>query len=104
MNCGCTKDLGCFAPGQLIEFGFSNPCPDPADFIFEIWSNGAFLTITETFDPGDPIILPMEFNENSETIIKIKLPECMAGAGVHYATSPDGACSFSIHGIVPQCI
>lgn len=104
MNCGCCKDLGCFASGQTIDFGFTNPCIGDADFIFEIWTNGTFYSVTETFESGDSIQLPMSFNENSVTEIKIKLPECMTSQGVYYATTADGACCFSVHGIVQTCL
>ena len=104
MNCGCCKDLGCFAPGQTIDFGFANPCAQAADFTFQIWTNGTFYEVTEEFDPAEQIELTMSFNENSKTEIKIKLPACMVGPGVHYATTPDGACCFSVNGIVATCL
>lgn len=104
MNCGCCKDLGCFASGQIIDFGFANPCDAEADFTFQIWTNGTFYEVTETFDPLEEIQLTMVFNENSVTEIKIKLPDCMTGEGVHYATTPDGACCFKVNGIVATCL
>lgn len=104
MNCGCCKDLGCFAPGQIIDFGFANPCAGTQTFTFQIWTNGTFYEMQEDFDQGDQISLPMNFNENSVTEIKIKLPNCMVGDGVHYATTPDGACCFSVNGIVQSCL
>lgn len=104
MNCGCTKDLGCFAKDQNIDFGFVNPCPGDADFTFQIWNNGSFMESVVTFGTGDQIVLPYTFNENSDVMIKIKLPSCMVGEGVHFATSPDGACCFIAHGIVSMCV
>lgn len=104
MNCGCTKELGCFQYNENIDFGFTNPCPGDADFTFQIWVNGSFLEVVETFGSGDPIVLPYTFNENSETMIKIKLPSCMVSQGVNYATSVDGACCFIAKGIVSTCI
>lgn len=104
MNCGCCKELGCFAPGQTIDFGFNNPCLNDADFTFQIWTNGGFYELTETFESGDPIQLVMNFNENAVTEIKIKLPACMVSEGVHYATTPDGACCFLVKGVVTTCL
>jgi len=104
MMCGCVKNLGCFSYNQVIDFGFTNPCVGAGDFIFEIWSNGSFSTTTVSVDPGDPVILPFTFNEDGETLIKIKLPACMVAQGVNYATSTDGACTFSVHGVPTICM
>jgi len=106
MNCGCCKNLGCFAPGQTIDFGFINPCGDGTEFVFEIWTNGTFYQITQSFLEFAQIELPMTFNENSVTEIKIKLPPCMASptGGAYYATTVDGACCFRVNGIVATCL
>ena len=104
MNCGCTKELGCFAYNENIDFGFTNPCPGDADFTFQIWNNGSFMESVVTFGTGDQIVLPYTFNENSDVMIKIKLPLCMVSQGVNYATSTDGACCFIAHGIVAMCV
>ena len=104
MNCGCTKDLGCFAYNENIDFGFVNACPGDADFTFQIWNNGSFLESVVTFGTGEQIVLPYTFNENADVMIKIKLPSCYVMPGVNYATSSDGACCFIAHGIVSTCI
>lgn len=104
MNCGCTKNLGCFATNQTIDFGFANWSLVAEDFIFHIWTNGSYLTITESFDPAEQIELLMTFNENSTTMIKIELPLSLQTPGSFYATSQDGACCFEINGIVQTCL
>lgn len=104
MNCGCTKHLGCYPPNAIIDFGFIADSNDP--YTFEIFTNGGYYEIPVSFDPGDPIVLPFTFNENSETIIKIKFPVSYIGSnnvGVNYLTSKDGACSFSVLGTLPLC-
>lgn len=103
MTCGCVKDLGCFAPCQIIDFGFASPCANPIDWYFEIWTNGGFTTKTVQFDPLEQITLPMVYNENGETMIKIKLPIPHQMPGQYYATTPDGACCFVVHGIPASC-
>ena len=104
MNCGCTKNLGCFAPGQIIDFGFANWSLVAEDFIFHIWTNGTYLSTTVTFDPAEQIQLTMIFNEDSATMIKIELPSSLQTPGSYYATSSDGACCFEINGIVQTCL
>jgi hypothetical protein len=104
MNCGCTKNLGCFAPNQTIDFGFANWSLIPEKFKFHIWTNGTYLTIEETFDPAEQIQLTMVFNENSVTMIKIELPSSLQTPGSYYATSSDGACCFEVNGIVQTCL
>lgn len=104
MNCGCTKNLGCFAPGQTIDFGFANWSLVAEDFIFHIWTNGTYLSTTVTFDPAEQIQLTMIFNEDSATMIKIELPSSLQTPGSYYATSSDGACCFEINGIVQTCL
>jgi len=101
MNCGCIKNLGCFAPSQTIDFGLVAPCSD--EYIFEVYSNGSFQEIAVELETGDPLVLPMTFNENSSTMIKIKVPACAAVPGWSYFTTSDGACCFEINGIVPVC-
>lgn len=104
MICGCVKSLGCFSPGQIIDFGFTNPCVGAGDFIFEIWGNGTFSSETVNIASGAQVTLPFTFNEDGETLIKIKLPACMVTQGVNYATSTDGACTFSVHGVPTTCL
>lgn len=104
MNCGCTKNLGCFAPGQIINFGFGNWSPTPETFIFHIWSNGSYIQVSEVFDTNETIQLTMTFNENSVTMIKIELPDNLQTPGAFYATSMDGACCFEVNGIVQTCL
>ena len=104
MNCGCTKNLGCFAPGQTIDFGFANWSLVAEDFIFHIWTNGTYLSTTVTFDPAEQIQLTMIFNEDSVTMIKIELPSSLQTPGSYYATSSDGACCFEVNGIVQICL
>jgi hypothetical protein len=106
MNCGCTKHLGCYPPNAIIDFGFIAISSDP--YTFEIFTNGGYYEIPVSFDPGDPIVLPFTFNENSETIIKIRFPDDVISSlplfsGVNYLTSKDGACSFSVLGTLPLC-
>ena len=104
MNCGCTKNLGCFASGQTIDFGFANWSLVAEDFIFHIWTNGTYLSTTVTFDPAEQIQLTMIFNEDSVTMIKIELPSSLQTPGSYYATSSDGACCFEVNGIVEICL
>lgn len=104
MNCGCSKNLGCFAPNQTIDFGFANWSLNPETFIFHIWSNGTYFTTNVTFDPAEQIQLTMVFNENSVTMIKIELPTSLQTPGAYYATSVDGACCFEVNGIVQTCL
>ncbi len=100
MNCGCIKHLGCYIPEQIIDFGI--PAPYGTEYTFEIWSQSGFYTITESFTFGDPLTLPFTFNENSTTIIKIKLT-AYGMPGLQYITTSDGACSFEVNGIIPTC-
>lgn len=98
MNCGCTKNIGCFLTGDEIQFGIN--APFTGEYTFEITSNGGFSIVTSSFDAGDPILLDFTFNENSTTLIKIKTP---TGSIVPYLTSNDGACCFEVNGITPIC-
>jgi hypothetical protein len=102
MNCGCVKHLGCFVPNDTIDFGLVAPCD--AIITFEIFnSNGSFQTIDVEFETGDPLTLPFTFNENADTIIKIRVPDCAAVPGWGYFTTNDGACSWSVSGMIPHC-
>jgi hypothetical protein len=101
MNCGCTKNLGCFIPGQNIDFGIL--APYDGFYTAEIFSNSGFTSISFEGDFGTPLVLPFTFNENSTTIIKIKFDVSFAQYGMYYATTKDGACSFEVSGIIPQC-
>ena len=98
MNCGCTKNVGCYIAGDPIQFGMN--APFAGDYTFEITTNGSFTTAQESFGVGDPVILDFHFNENSTTLIKIKTPD---GSAVPYLTSADGACCFEVSGIIPIC-
>lgn len=104
MNCGCSKHIGCFAPNQTIDFGFQAPCP--GDYVFEIWgANGTYTEIVVELDADDPVTLPMTFNENATTTIKIQTPDCIreVAPGFYYFTTSDGACSWTVDGISPVC-
>lgn len=108
MICGCCKDLGCFVPEQEIDFGFKAVIADDP-YIFHIWSTGGYSTQSVVFSPASPIVLPFQFNENGETTIKIELPADFILAnlyqdyGIKFLTSKDGACCFTVHGIIPIC-
>jgi hypothetical protein len=101
MNCGCTKHIGCFLPNDQINFGIL--APYTGDYIFEIFSNTGFTTIIGTGTFGLNLTLPFTFNENSTTIIKIKVDAGFSGYGFYYLTTSDGACSFEVSGIIPSC-
>jgi hypothetical protein len=104
MNCGCCKDLGCFAPGEIIDFGISAlTAVEP--YIFHIWTIGGYMTDSATLDPGDPLQLPFTFNENAETTIKIQFPSDLIDTlhGINFVTTADGACCFTVHGMIPTC-
>jgi hypothetical protein len=101
MNCGCTKHIGCFTPNDTINFGIT--APYSGEYTFEIFSNTGFSTILQTFIFGEPIQIPFTFNENSNTIIKIKTDLINTLNGFYYITTPDGACSFEFSGIIPSC-
>jgi hypothetical protein len=107
MNCGCTKDLGCFAPCQIIDFGFINTHNGGGaaqnTWVFQIWSNGGYYENSIVFGHNDPITLPFTFNENGETMIKIKLSAGLQKSGINYATSTDGACCFIVRGVPVGC-
>ena len=98
MNCGCTKNIGCYSVGDEITFGIT--APFAGEYTFEVTTNGGFTTVTADFEIGDPIVLDFAFNENSTTLIKIKTP---TGSLVPYLTSSDGACCFEVSGIIPIC-
>jgi hypothetical protein len=100
MNCGCTKHLGCFIPEQMIDFGMTAPFGD--DYVFQIFGPSGYSEQTFTFAFGEVIEIPFTFNENSSTIIKIKI-KTYGISGLHYLTSQDGACSFEVSGLVPTC-
>lgn len=108
MICGCCKDLGCFAPNQEIDFGLKAILAiDP--YVFHIWGVNGYQTMDVEFDANDPIVLPYTFNENGEVTIKIEFPADFITAnggsqyGVNFLTTPDGACCFTIHGMIPTC-
>lgn len=104
MNCGCCKNLGCFAYNQTIQFGI-NALTSVNPYIFHIWTNGTYQTQSIDFDPGDPIILPFTFNENSVTTIQIELPVDLQDPehGINYVNTIDGSCCFEVHGVVSIC-
>lgn len=106
MNCGCTKNLGCFAYNDTINFGLVAPIA--GDYVFEIHSHGAFSTITQTLALNDPITLPFIYGEGGQTLIKVKFPPALIATypdgGVNYMTSTDGACCFVVTGVVQSCL
>lgn len=102
MNCGCSKDLGCFQPCEMIQFGFQSPWPDGTQVTFEIWANGGFLTQTFTFNLGDQVQIPYVFNENGLTTIKIQVPGAFSETYFTHLTI-DGACMFTATGVPPIC-
>lgn len=102
MNCGCSKDLGCFQSCQMIDFGFTSPWPNGTQVTFEIWANGGFLTQTFNFDLGDPIQIPYVFNENGETHIKIQVPGAFSTTYNTHITI-GGACMFMAKGVPGIC-
>lgn len=105
MNCGCVKHLGCFIPNETIDFGFMSFFD--AMYTFEIFnSDGTFTTLNYYFDADTPVQIPFTFNENSDTLIKIKNPDpegTTQAMGFHYFTTADGACTWSVSGMVPNC-
>lgn len=100
MNCGCIKNLGCFAPNQMIDFGINAPFGE--QYLFQIFGPSGYSEQLVSFTFGDPIEIPFTFNENASTIIKIKLTTSILD-GLYYITSQDGACSFEVSGIIPTC-
>jgi len=104
MICGCCKDLGCFSYSQTIIFGVKS-LGDNSPYIFHIWTNGTYQTISEIFDFDEPITLPFTFNENSETTIKIEIPSDYQDPehGISFVSTLDGACCFTVHGLVSIC-
>jgi hypothetical protein len=100
MNCGCVKNIGCFLPGQIIDFGIEAMCE--TEYTFEIFGVSGVTYISYEFEEGDNLNIPFNFNENSETIIKIQVPKCLQQPGFNYYTSPDGACSFAVNGMIPS--
>jgi hypothetical protein len=103
MNCGCVKHLGCFIPNETIDFGFVAPFED--GYTFQIFnSDGTFSELTYYFEEGDNIQIPFTFNENADTLIKIRNPDGdTADLGFHFFTTKDGACTWSVSGLVPNC-
>lgn len=103
MICGCCKDLGCFTYNSEITFPFKSDAG--GDYIFHIWSNGSYSSTTVTFGANEDIVLPFTFNENSETTIKVELPAGLAfpEVGICFATTKDGACCFTVNGLVSTC-
>lgn len=104
MICGCCKDLGCFAVNQDINFGIKS-LGDNSDYVFHIWTNGTYQTIYQQFVLDQIITLPFTFNENSETTIKIEIASDYQDPihGISFVTTPDGACCFTVHGLVSIC-
>ena len=98
MNCGCTKNLGCYVSGDDIDFGII--APFDGAYIFHITAINGYYNEQVVFDAGDPIIFPFTFNENSSTTIQIQAPSV---SPIPFLTSNDGACCFQVTGIVPIC-
>ena len=101
MNCNCQKNLGCYLPNDEIDFGMTAFCD--GDFTFEIFGPSGVTTIVVALSAGDPLVLPFTFNENGETMIKIKVPVACQHDGFYYITSKDGACCFIVSGAIPVC-
>jgi len=102
MLCNCSKDLGCFLPGQDINFGVNAFCT--GEYTFEVWSRGLPVLVLVEFEVGDPIVLPNTFTEQGETTIKIKVPgDCGRPEGFEYITTTDGACQFKFKSLVSTC-
>jgi hypothetical protein len=102
MICKCSKDLGCFLPGDEISFGIEAFCS--GDYTFEVWARGLMVREVVAFEAGDELKLPNTFTEDGETTIKIKIPEdCATIPGFNYITTPDGACQFKFKSIVSTC-
>ena len=104
MNCSCNQNLGCFLPGDLIDFGVVAYCD--GDFIFEVTSRGLTVRETVTFTGGDPLQLTNNFTEDGEIEIKIKVPQiapCSPQPGFNYITTPGGACVFIVRSEVGNC-
>lgn len=104
MLCGFCKDLGCFAHGSDIIFPVKS-LGNGGDYTFHIWNNGTYTSLMQTFVTDAYLTIPFTFNENSETTIKIELPSVFADPehGSSYVTSSDGACCFTVHGVIKQC-
>tara|TARA_R110000868_G_scaffold132409_3_gene343459 strand:+ start:118 stop:429 length:312 start_codon:yes stop_codon:yes gene_type:complete len=102
MICGCCKDLGCFVYDALINFDIVSST-DNSPYVFHIWSNGNYSTKQDIFIPGVPVQLPFTFNENSETTIKIEMPSDSQTNNSYFVTTPDGACCFTVHGMISNC-
>ena len=104
MICGCCKDLGCFSYNDTIKFGILS-ANGLNDYLYHIWSNGTYTTINQSTPVGEELTLPFTFNENSETTIKIEFPSDYQNpnCGINFATTTDGACCFTIHGLLTTC-
>ena len=104
MICGCCKDLGCFGYNDTIKFGILS-ANGLNDYLYHIWSNGTYTTINQSTPVGEELTLPFTFNENSETTIKIEFPSDYQNpnCGINFATTTDGACCFTIHGLLTTC-
>lgn len=103
MNCGCTKDLGCFVKDEIINFGVVNPTGAPLTYTAEIYSVAGYTTQDIEVAGGAAVTLPFDFNEAGETLIKLNLPASLVQSGINYVTTPDGACCFAVHGKTPVC-
>ena len=75
------------------------------DYLYHIWSNGTYTTINQSTPVGEELTLPFTFNENSETTIKIEFPASIqdVSAGLSFVTTADGACCFTVHGLLTTC-
>lgn len=101
MNCNCQKNLGCYLPNDTIDFGINAPCD--GDYEFQIFGPSGVSLVYATFLTGDPLTLGFTFNENGESMIKIKVPVACQHDGFYYITSKDGACCFIVNGAIPVC-
>ena len=102
MLCNCSKDLGCFLPGDVVLFGITAFCS--GTYTFEVWSRGLPTIVEVDFTIGDNIGLINNFTEQGETTIKIKVPTtCSPPEGFNYITTIDGACQFKFKSLVSTC-
>ena len=104
MICGCCKDLGCFGYNDTIKFGILS-LDNINNYVYHIWSNGTYTTINQITEVDEELTLPFTFNENSETTIKIEFASSLKNSpyGINFVTTEDGACCFTVHGLLTTC-
>lgn len=104
MDCSCCKNLGCYGFNQTIKFGIKSVTASD-DYIYHIWSNGTYTTISQSTPLNDELSIPFTFNENALTTIKIELPLSYQDTmyGVKYVTTEGGSCCFEVNGLLTSC-